>query len=112
MGEGIQKVQTSNHKMSKSWRCIIICSIVIIVHNTALHIWRLLRDLLKFPAQEKNSIMLTTLTVAMIMQYIQSLHTPETNVVFSVNYISIFKKSAKDYIPKCFESSHKYRATS
>jgi len=68
MGEGIQKVQTSNYKINKSWKCIITHSIVTRVHNTVLHIWRLLRDLESSQHKKKIAIMLTTLTAAMIMQ--------------------------------------------
>ena len=49
--------------------------------------------------------MLTTLTVAMIMQYIQSLHTPETNVMLPINYISIFNQQ-KTIHQSAFESCH------
>ena len=102
MGEGIQKVQTSNYKINKSWKCITTHSIVTRVHNTVLHVWRLLRELESSQHKKKIAIMLTTLTAAMIMQYTQSLRTPETNLKLSVNCISIFKKSTKDYTPKCF----------
>lgn len=41
MGEGSEKVQTSRYKV-KPWNAIY--SIVTIVNNIPLYIWRLLRD--------------------------------------------------------------------
>ena len=40
MGEGDQKLQTSNNKISKSWD--VIHNIVTKVNNTVLYIWKLL----------------------------------------------------------------------
>lgn len=42
MGEGGQKVQTVSCKISKSWD--VLCSMVTIVNNMVLCIWKLLRE--------------------------------------------------------------------
>lgn len=41
-GEGGQKVQTSGYKTHKSWGCNVHISVVTIVKNSVLHIWKLL----------------------------------------------------------------------
>ena len=62
MGEGSQKVQTSSYKVNKSWD--VIYSMVTIVNNTVLYIWRLLRDyILKvLITRKKNNVWWCLLT--------------------------------------------------
>ena len=52
MDEGSQKVQTFSYKISKSWGCMVT-----LVHNTVLHIWKLLREsIVKFLIISKKNL--------------------------------------------------------
>ena len=42
MSEGDQNIQISSYKMAKSWE--IMYSMVTIINNTILHIWKLLKE--------------------------------------------------------------------
>ena len=45
-GEGDQKIQILSYKISKSWGCDVIYSVVTTVNNTVLHAGKLLRELI------------------------------------------------------------------
>ena len=56
MGEGGQKVQTSSYRINKSWN--VMCSVVTVVNNTVLYVWKLLRVDLKCSRHKKKKLTL------------------------------------------------------